>query len=211
MASDHFEQLRHLMVTTQLQARGVSDVTVLEAMRSIPRHLFVPQEIIPYAYDDSALPLTQGQTISQPYIVGLMTALAKPSADQCALEVGTGSGYQTAILAALCESVTTIEVLSELSKSAKERLDALGYTNIAYIVGDGHQGCMEHAPYDIILVTACAKEVPMALVDQLKENGRMVIPIGHDTQYLTLVTKGVGREVVIERILPVRFVPMIHT
>jgi len=202
---------REMMVRSQIVARGVSDAATLRAMRAVPRHEFVPDESRRHAYDDSPLQIGYGQTISQPYIVAFMTELIRPRAGQRVLEVGTGSGYQAAVLAEIVDSVYTIELIPELAETAEARLIRLGYRNIAVRQGDGYLGWPEHAPFDAILVTAAADEIPQPLVDQLKEGGTLVIPVGSvsGVQSLTVVRKEAGR-IVRESVLPVRFVPLIH-
>ena len=202
---------REMMVRSQIVARGVSDAATLRAMRAVPRHEFVPDESRRHAYDDSPLQIGYGQTISQPYIVAFMTELIRPRKGQRVLEVGTGSGYQAAVLAEIVDSVYTIELIPELAETAEARLIRLGYRNIAVRQGDGYLGWPEHAPFDAILVTAAADEIPQPLVDQLKEGGTLVIPVGSvsGVQSLTVLRKEAGR-IVRESVLPVRFVPLIH-
>ncbi len=206
-ATDRFVQLRERMVREQLQGRDIMDTHVLEAMLRVPRHEFVPASIIGSAYDDSALPLKLGQTISQPYIVAYMTQALDLEGSERVLEIGTGSGYQAAVLAEIVAEVYTIEILPELGNSAKSVLSRLGYENIHFRIGDGYMGWPEQAPFDRIIVTAAPEKVPQPLIDQLKEGGRMVIPVGRGDQDLMLLTKeksGVTRRSTI----PVRFVPM---
>lgn len=203
-----YEQKRAEMVRTQIEERGVTDESVLRALRRVPRHLFVPKSQRAHAYEDRPLPIGNGQTISQPYIVAYMTALLKPDADDRVLEVGTGSGYQAAVLAETVEEVYTIEIVPELARSARERLQRLGYDNVHVKEGDGYQGWKAHAPYDGIIVTAAPERVPPPLIDQLKEGGRLVIPVGArgDVQTLKLIRKKRGR-IHTEDIIRVRFVP----
>ncbi|WP_129791916.1 protein-L-isoaspartate(D-aspartate) O-methyltransferase [Sphingosinicella sp. CPCC 101087] len=184
------------------------DRAVLDAMRSVPRHRLVPAGSEAEAYDNRPLPIGQGQTISQPFIVALMTHLLAPRPDHVVLEVGTGSGYQAAILSRLVGRVYSIEIVPELAERAAERLDALGYDNIVVRQGDGYAGWPEHAPFDGIIVTAGAERIPEPLIAQLKPGGRMVIPLGpsHDQQ-LVLVTKSEAGRIQREAVLPVRFVP----
>lgn len=205
------EGARERMVRTQIVARGIQDTATLRSMRAVPRHEFVVPELIKYAYDDSPLPIGYGQTISQPYIVALMTETIKPRRGQSVLEVGTGSGYQAAVLAEIVDSVFTIEILPELAESSAKLLKRLGYYNVVVRVGDGYLGWTEHAPFDAILVTASTEHIPMPLVEQLKDGGVMVIPVGPvgATQALTVVTKQ-GKDIVTRSMLPVRFVPLIH-
>lgn len=196
------------MVRNQIESRGVRDEAVLAAMRSVRRHLFVPESLRSVAYDDSPVPIGFGQTISQPYIVAYMTEAVRPGAGQKVLEVGTGSGYQAAVLAGIVERVYTIEIIRELGQSAAQRLENLGYPNIEVKVGDGYFGWEEAGPFDAIVVTAAAEYIPPPLVDQLKDGGRMIIPVGSPfmVQMLMLVEKR-GDEVVTKSLLPVRFVP----
>ncbi len=208
---ERFQTTRETMVQTQIVARGVRDTATLRAMRSVPRHEFVPREWTQRAYDDSPLPIGYDQTISQPYIVAFMTELIQPRRGQRVLEVGTGSGYQAAVLAEIVDSVFTIELIPELKETAAACLTKLGYRNVATRQGDGYMGWPEHAPFDAILVTASADEIPQPLVGQLKDGGIMVIPVGSvvGIQSLTVVRKK-GNDVVTESVLPVRFVPLIH-
>ena len=200
------------MVQDQIVERGIQDSATLCALRKVPRHKFVPPQWIKYAYDDTPLPIGSEQTISQPYIVALMTELIKPKKGQRILEVGTGSGYQAAILAEIVDSVYTIEILSELAVSAAEQLKQLGYRNIIVRCGDGYEGWKEFAPFDGILVTAAAEHIPQPLIEQLKDGGVMVIPVGSEmfVQTLTLVKKR-GKDIETQTIIPVRFVPLIHS
>ncbi|MFZ0280606.1 MAG: protein-L-isoaspartate(D-aspartate) O-methyltransferase [Bacteroidales bacterium] len=208
LQTDRFETARQRMVRVQIVDRGVSDVSVLRAMRKVPRHLFVPKEYESEAYDDNPLPIGYGQTISQPYIVAFMTEAMKPSATKKALEVGTGSGYQAAILAEILSQVYSIEIVPELALESFERLKKLGYKNITVKYGDGYQGWPEHAPFDIIVVTAAAEQIPAPLIDQLAENGRLVIPVGEPfaIQELILLEKKNGK-ILKSRLSFVRFVP----
>ncbi len=178
---DKYSLLREKMVKDQIMDRGISDRRILNAMRKVPRHLFVPQDYIHEAYNDNPLPIGNGQTISQPYIVAYMTGLSKPNSKKKALEIGTGSGYQAAILAEIVDTVYTIEIIPELAKEASEIFKKLGYKNIVAKFGDGYRGWPEYAPFDIIIVTAAAEQIPEPLINQLAENGRLVIPIGPPT------------------------------
>lgn len=190
MDDSEFTALRKRMVDEQIAARGVRDWPVLEAMRAIPRERFVPQALRHEAYADRALPIDCGQTISQPYMVGLMTATLNVAGDQRILEVGTGSGYQTAILARLAAQVFTIERHAELLRQARARLDELGLTNVCYRVGDGSLGWPEEAPFDGVLVTAGAPRVPENLIEQLAIGGRLVVPVGEpDAQTLVSIER----------------------
>jgi protein-L-isoaspartate(D-aspartate) O-methyltransferase len=197
------------MVTEQIAARGVRDPRVLAALREVPRHLFVPPAQQPYAYQDSPLAIGQGQTISQPYIVALMTELGRPQPGDRALEVGTGSGYQAAVLSRLVRRVYTIEIVESLARDAEQRLKSLGYTNVTVRVGDGYAGWREVGPFDLILVTAAPGEVPPPLVTQLTSGGRLVIPVGSSSgpQDLQLLEKDASGQVHTRHVAPVMFVP----
>jgi protein-L-isoaspartate(D-aspartate) O-methyltransferase len=205
---DEYAGLRHQMVETQIKARDIDDVQVLSAMKKVPRHLFVPEKYQSAAYQDRPLPINAGQTISQPYIVGFMSAAIKPKKDDVVLEIGTGSGYQAAVLAEIVKEVYTLEIIPELGKEAKDLLTRLGYSNVFAKVSDGYHGWSEHAPFDAIVVTAAAEEVPQPLIEQLADGGRMVIPVGpaFNVQNLMLVTKKDGK-VKKEKLFAVRFVP----
>ncbi|HKQ97050.1 MAG TPA: protein-L-isoaspartate(D-aspartate) O-methyltransferase [Candidatus Polarisedimenticolia bacterium] len=205
--SDPFLAMRQRMVEEQIEARGVRDARVLEAMRTVPRHLFVPVAGRERAYDDAPLPIGWGQTISQPYIVAFMTEAATIGPGARVLEIGTGSGYQAAVLAAVGAEVWSIEILPELADRARDDLKAAGYAGVRVRTGDGWQGWPESAPFDAILVTAAPATVPQALVAQLKVGGRMVIPLGTGTQELVRITR-TARGDERETLLPVRFVPM---
>jgi protein-L-isoaspartate(D-aspartate) O-methyltransferase len=188
--TDYYQSLRDEMVEHQIEARGVHDPRVLEAMRRIPRHLFVPEPNRPRAYEDMPLPAGEGQTISQPYIVAWMTDLLRLDGHETVLEIGTGTGYQTAVLGMLARKVYTMERLEPLAKSARRRLEKLGFKNIEVTVGDGSKGFPEHAPYHGLIVTAGSPQVPQVLVEQLAEGGRLVIPVGTSSmQMLTIVEK----------------------
>jgi len=181
-----YAKLREKMVKTQLIPRGITDANVLRAMRTVRRHLFVPESQRSAAYSDYPLPIGEGQTISQPYIVALMTQLLSANKDSRVLEVGTGSGYQAAVLAKIAKEVWTIEIIEALGRSAEARLKELGYENVHVRIGDGYAGWPEHAPFDGIIVTCACREAPKPLVAQLGEGGRMVIPIGKSLSYQTL-------------------------
>jgi protein-L-isoaspartate(D-aspartate) O-methyltransferase len=186
------------------------DETVLSALNEVRRHEFVPRNARDEAYANHPLPIGYGQTISQPYIVALMTDLVEPEEDDVVLEIGTGSGYQAAVLAKLVKKVHSIEIIEPLAKSASERLDRLGYGNVETRLGDGYYGWEEHAPFDAIVVTAAASHVPPPLIQQLKPGGRMVIPVGGRfmLQYLLLVEKTNDGEIITRQITAVRFVPL---
>jgi len=207
-SEDDFISQRESMVELQIRARGVDDEKVLAAMRKVPRHLFIPEELRPFAYGDEPLPIGEGQTISQPYIVAYMTRALQLSGGEKILEVGTGSGYQTAVLAEIVSQVFTIELLGVLSDKARALLQALGYVNIRSMAGDGTLGWEENAPFDAIMVTAAAPAVPKRLQEQLGPKGRMIIPVGAGFQELFLITRERGnfRK---KKLLPVRFVPLV--
>lgn len=201
---------RRAMVARQIAARGVTDERVLAAMRKVPRHEFVPPEVRSAAYEDRPLPIGEGQTISQPYIVGLMTALLEVHEGDKVLEIGTGSGYQAAVLAELTPNVYTIEILPTLAKRAEETLRRLGYNSVRVRTGDGYLGWPEEAPFDGIIVTCAPEEVPQALKDQLAEGGRMVIPVGAENGIQTLyVLRKRGGKIEQKAVIPVQFVPMV--
>jgi protein-L-isoaspartate(D-aspartate) O-methyltransferase len=200
--------IRKQMIKDQIEARGVKDARVLAAMLKVCRHRFVPDDLVTRAYEDYPLPISRGQTVSQPYIVALMSELAGLKGGERVLEIGTGSGYQTAVLAELAAEVDTVEIYPDLTAAAKARLAKLGYTNINFSTGDGAAGLPGRAPYDAIIVTCAAAETPAALTAQLKEGGRLVIPVGTEPQDLKLITRTSGglRE---ESVCAVRFVPML--
>jgi protein-L-isoaspartate(D-aspartate) O-methyltransferase len=204
-----FAKAREQMVTRQIAARGIKDERVLAAMREVPRHELVPAEIREAAYEDDALPIGHRQTISQPYIVALMTEQLAARPTDRVLEVGAGSGYQAAVLSKLVKEVYTIEIVEPLAKRAAADLQRLGFTNVHVKAGDGYEGWPEHAPFDAIIVTCAPDHVPEALVRQLKDGGRMIIPVGGESsvQELYLLEKR-GTELKKRAVLPVRFVPM---
>jgi len=209
MERDEYREERAEMVETQIAARGIQDVRVLSAMREVPRHLFVPETIRSASYQDRPLPIGSGQTISQPYIVALMTGLLEPSAGDTVLEIGAGSGYQAAILGRLVERVITIERLPEIAAAARLRLQQLGITNVEVEVGDGTMGFPARAPYQGILITAATPEVPAPLLAQLADGGRLVAPVGgRDMQELIRVRRK-GSEMLREYHGGVCFVPLI--
>lgn len=201
---------RDAMIEVDIRGRGVRDPAVLESVRRVPRHEFVAPEFADLAYADHPLPIGHGQTISQPYMVAAMTALLEPEPGDVVLEVGTGCGYQAAVLSGLVRHVYTIEIVASLGEEAADRLSRLGYTNVTVRVGDGYAGWPEHAPFDGIVVTCGAEEVPSPLVDQLKPGGRMVIPVGpnHQMQELMVISKKSDGSVARTPVMPVLFVPM---
>jgi len=208
--SDSFEKKRDRMVLEQIELRGVNDRAVLKAMRKVPRHKFVPDIYMEYAYNDYPLPIGEEQTISQPYIVAYMTAALKLEPSDKVLEIGTGSGYQAAVLAEICDSVYTIEIFESLGNKALRLLNSLHYDNIKVKIGDGYKGWPEFSPFDVIIVTCSPSEIPQALIDQLEEGGRMIIPVGlKNNQNLVLLKKKNGK-IKQHSVLPVRFVPMIN-
>jgi protein-L-isoaspartate(D-aspartate) O-methyltransferase len=201
--------LRRRMVQEQIRARGVRDERVLSAMEEVPRHLFVPPELRDAAYDDGPLPIGGGQTISQPYIVAEMTQALRLAGSEKVLEVGTGSGYQTAILSRLCREVVTVERVAALSGAARIRLEGLGVRNVSYVVGDGSLGCPEQSPYDRILSAAASPDVPPPWLEQLAEGGIIVLPMGGRLeQVLARVTKREGKTRT-EVLCGCRFVPLV--
>ena len=207
-----WEIRRVAMVRDQIKARGVRDLAVLDAMQSVPRHRFIPAEVRDSAYIDSPLPIGFDQTISQPYIVARMTELLEVEKDHRVLEIGTGSGYQAAVLATLADEVFSVEIVPELAERAAETLRSLGLGRVRIRTGDGYQGWPEHAPFDRIIVTAAPPELPEALVDQMAPRGRLLAPVGRtsETQRLVLVTKDSEGRVRRRPGLAVRFVPMVR-
>ena len=199
------------MVEDQIIKRGIEDQRVLDVMKVVERHKFVPERYSESAYKDGPLPIGFGQTISQPFIVAFMTENLKLKSSHKVLEIGTGSGYQAAVLSELCDHVYTIEIVNALANESTERLEKLGYKNITVRSGDGYKGWPEEAPFDRIMVTAAPEEIPELLIEQLAEGGIMVIPVGkqYEIQYLWVITKEVGGQIKKEKILPVRFVPMV--
>lgn len=207
---DPFQKARMSMVREQLTGPGrdIRDARVIQAMETVPRHEFVPAAHRRYAYDDSPLPIGYGQTISQPYVVAFMTEKLQPKPADKVLEIGTGSGYQAAVLASLVEKVYSIEIVEPLARQAETNLQRLGYSNVKVKAGDGYQGWREFAPFDAVVVTCAPDHIPQPLIDQLKDGGRMIIPVGdlpYQELYLLEKTKG---EVKRRAVLPVRFVPM---
>jgi protein-L-isoaspartate(D-aspartate) O-methyltransferase len=209
--ADKFQALRIEMVDKQLVKRGIRNPLTIKAMEKVPRQLFVPPEYTDRAYEDNPLPIGYGQTISQPFIVAYMTEIAKPAKWNKVLEIGTGSGYQAAVLAEIVDTVYTIEILPELAKQAAARLAKMGYKNIITRQGDGYNGWKEHAPFDIIMVTAADDHIPQPLIDQLAENGRLVMPIGSPSsaQQLVVATKKNGK-IDKRKLTMVKFVPLLR-
>ncbi len=209
--NDPWLQQRLEMVEHQIRRRGVQDEKVLDALIRIPRHLFVPKNWESQAYDDCPLPIGYSQTISQPYIVALMTELARPQPGDRALDIGTGCGYQAAVLAELVQQVYSIEIVEPLADQARARLTKQGHTNVEVRFGDGYQGLLEHAPYQIIMVAAAPDHVPQPLLDQLAPGGRMIIPVGRSSQELFLIEKSQEGALKRTTVAPVAFVPMTGT
>ncbi len=205
----NMENLREQMVKRQIEARDVHDPRVLHAMRTVERHKFIPDQHITSAYDDHPLPIGYGQTISQPYIVALMTELCRLSGDEKVLEIGTGSGYQAAVLSLLSREVYSIEIVEPLAKAAALRLKNLGYKNVRVKSGDGYKGWPEHAPFDVIMLTASPPEIPDTLIEQLKDGGVLVAPVGDFNQELVVLEKR-GGSITRRTVTYVRFVPMVH-
>ena len=206
--TDTYQEQRNSMVASQLENRNIRDESTLQAMRKVPRHRFVPKEQQRYAYEDRPLPIGYGQTISQPYMVAFMTEVIKPQKDFKVLEIGTGSGYQAAVLAEIVDKVYTVEIVPELANQADKRFEDLGYSNVKTIDSDGYFVWEEFAPFDAIVVTAAAEFIPPPLISQLKEGGKMVIPVGSPflVQTLILVEKKKGKTTT-KSLFPVRFVP----
>ncbi len=204
---DYYAKQRKQMVEHQIIARGVKDVNVIKAMEKVPRHKFVPESEAAYAYLDEPRPIGHGQTISQPYIVAFMTEQLHLKPTDRVLEIGTGSGYQAAVLAEIADSVYTIEIVPELARKAQERLRSLGYNNVLVKQGDGYNGWPEKAPFDAIIVTAAPPNIPPPLLEQLKIGGVMVLPVGEYVQELVVVQK-TAEGISMRNVLPVRFVPM---
>jgi len=207
---ERFVSMRKSMVETQIKKRGIKDIDVLEAMMSVPRHCFIPGNDVSHAYDDSPLPIGYGQTISQPFIVAYMSEILRLSKDDIVMEIGTGSGYQAAILSGIVKKVYSIEIIPELAESAAATLKKLGYDNVAVKNTDGYYGWPELAPFDAIIVTAAAGHIPPPLIKQLKEGGRMIIPVGGRfmTQNLVLVIKKDAKNIITHNVMAVRFVPL---
>lgn len=208
LSAENYQRLRNEMIRSQIESRGIKHKPTLDAMRKVERHLFVSAQSRSRAYQDGPLPIGYGQTISQPFIVAYMTQLVDPKPDHRVLEIGAGSGYQAAVLAEIVDKVYTIEIVPELGQQAKTRMRELGYDNVEVIIGDGYDGLPEEAPFDSIVVTAAAEYIPPPLVEQLKDGGRMVIPVGSPfmIQNLILVEKE-GGEIKTTSLMAVRFVP----
>jgi len=203
-----YRALREKMVENQVVERGIADSRVISALNSVPRHAFVPPEKIGLAYSDKPVPLGDNQYMQQPYIVALMSEALQLKGDEVVLEIGTGSGYQAAVLATLAKKVYSIEINESRGKLAEKRLESLGFHNVRIQIGDGYQGWQAYSPFDAIIVTAAPDHVPEPLVEQLRTNGRMVIPVGKYFQELRVLTKGRDGEFSQERIIPVKFGPM---
>jgi protein-L-isoaspartate(D-aspartate) O-methyltransferase len=206
---DDYYNERVKMVNSQLKARGLKNKQVLKAMENVPRHLFVPQKLQHLAYGDYPLEIGEGQTISQPYIVGFMTEALEPDSTYRVLEIGTGSGYQAAILGEICDSVFSIEIFESLGNSASKVIHGLGYQNIQIKIGDGYKGWPEKAPFDAIIVTCSPTHIPDPLTEQLKDGGKMIIPVGHSYQQELILLQKESGKLKKKKVLPVRFVPMI--
>ncbi len=211
IAADPAAAARARMVQQQIEDRGVKDARVLKVMREVPRHLFMPEEVRHLAHEDQPVPIGRGQTISQPYIVGFMTELLKVAPDSNVLEIGTGSGYQAAVLGRLANHVYTIEIVPELAAWSTAVLKKLEFANVTPRLGDGYKGWPERAPFDRIILTAAPPEIPKALIDQLKPGGRLVAPVGRSVweQELVVIDKSADGKLNRRSVLPVRFVPMV--
>lgn len=203
----NYQDLRNEMVERQIKSRGVKDSLIIDAIRKVPRHLFVPERFRARAYTDSPLPIGSEQTISQPYIVAFMSEQLQLQPGDRVLEIGTGSGYQAAVLSLIADSVFTIEIIPELARKAAQTLRELKYDNIVVQQGDGYHGWQDKAPFDAIMVTAAPPRIPPLLLEQLKIGGRMVVPVGEYVQELVVVNK-TARGMEMQNVLPVRFVPM---
>ena len=199
------------MVKDQIEKRGIQNKGVLRVMRETPRHLFIPEHLIDVAYEDSPLPIGEGQTISQPYIVALMTELLELKGNERVLEIGTGSGYQSAVLSPLAKEIYSIEIIKSLAERAGSTLKEMQYNHVIVKYGDGYEGWVEYSPFDAIIVTAAPDEVPKALIDQLKVGGRLVLPLGTRFQELKVITKIDDDKIGEKNIISVRFVPMVRS
>jgi len=210
-AQEDYGRLRQDMVNTQLKTRDIYQKTTLDAMLKVPRHIFVPDNVKPYAYTDGPLSIGEGQTISQPYIVAFMTQALKLNRNSRVLEVGTGSGYQAAVLGEIVDSVFTIEIVEPLGKRARKTLQKLGYSNVVVRIGDGYHGWIEKSPFDAIMVTAGAEKVPEPLLEQMKDGGKMIIPVGPNRgiRQLVLLEKK-GDRIKRRNMMAVRFVPFVR-
>lgn len=207
-AQYNFQAMRERMVETQIRARGVTNAAVLQAMARVPRHLFVPDDVRPFAYEDRPLPIGRGQTISQPYIVAYMTEALQLDPAHTVLEIGTGSGYQAAVLADIVRQVYSVEIVPDLAETARRAIAEAGYKNVEVRSGNGYLGWPDHAPFDRIIVTAAPAEIPQALVDQLAVGGVMVVPVGTAFQEIVVVNR-TPDGIVQKRTIEVRFVPMV--
>jgi protein-L-isoaspartate(D-aspartate) O-methyltransferase len=207
LPQDQYEVKRNEMVQQQILARDIQDKNVISAMRSVPRHEFVSTNYMDLAYQDSPLPIGYEQTISQPYIVAYMTEMLKLTENDTVLEIGTGSGYQAAVLAEVVSQVFSIEIIDELGEKAAKTLEKLGFNNIIVKLGDGYKGWPENAPFDAIILTAAPPKIPNPILEQLKDGGRLIAPVGNEFQELILITKK-GKKLKRKRLIPVRFVPM---
>ena len=205
---DNFQALRERMIETQIRPRNIQNPAVLDAMRTVPRHQFVPDDVRPFAYEDRPLPIGRGQTISQPYVVAYMTEALQLSPGLKVLEIGTGSGYQAAVLAHIGARVFSIEIIPDLASEARRALTSAGYQNVDVRTGNGYLGWPEHAPFDRIIVTAAPPEIPQALVEQLAVGGIMVVPVGTSQQEIVVVNKTPSGATE-QRTIEVRFVPMV--
>jgi len=209
LAGDHYDQKRQAMISHDIKGRGIKDKAVLDAMGKIPRHLFVEKSLMNKAYADHPLPIGEGQTISQPYVVALMTEALQLKPTDRVLEIGTGSGYQAAVLAEIVNEVYTIEIRKALADRARKRLRDLGYQNVKVKYADGYFGWKEHAPFDAVIITAAANHIPPPLIKQLKEGGRIILPLGSTLYYQTLtLVKKKGGDLDVEQMGAVSFVPM---
>ena len=209
--ADWWQKMAEIMVKNQLEKRGIQDKGVLRAMRETPRHLFIPENLRDMAYEDGPLPIGEGQTISQPYIVALMTELLELNGNERILEIGTGSGYQAAVLSPLVKEVYSIEIVKSLADKAIQKLKEMQYHNVTVKWGDGYEGWTAHSPYDAIIVTAAPDRVPQTLIDQMKIGGRLVLPVGTYFQKLKVITKMGDGSFEEKNIISVRFVPMVHS
>ena len=205
-----WQEKANKMVNEQIAIRGVTDPEVLAVLQKTPRHRFVPDKVSKYAYNDHPLPIGEGQTISQPYIVAFMTEMLDTDSNHKVLEIGTGSGYQAAVLSSLVNHVYTIEIVKSLANRADSTIKKLGYKNITVRWGDGYKGWPKEAPFDRIIGTAAPPEIPLALIEQLKPGGKMVLPVGTRWQEIVVVTKNASGEISKKNVLPVRFVPMVR-